>query len=127
MKLKPEVIEENSIPVPETGCWLWLGGLRKNSSPTGIDYGAFHLGQNKYVTAHRASFMAHFGEIPVGMHVLHSCDNPQCVNPDHLRVGTAKENKADAVKRGRAKYNLSALQEGRAKLVGDRWHRSREN
>ena len=125
MDLTPQAIEDNSIPVPEAGCWVWLGGLRQNSSPTGIDYGAFHLGRNKYTTAHRASWEAHNGPIPEGMFVLHSCDCPQCVNPDHLRLGTSKDNRADAKKRGRAKWNLDALQAGRRQLVGKRWHQSR--
>lgn len=54
------------------------------------------------VYAHRLSHELHTGPIPDGLHVLHSCDNPPCVNPGHLRVGTRSENLSESVARGRA-------------------------
>ena len=51
--------------------------------------------------AHRVSYQLNVGAIPDGLYVLHSCDNPGCVNPAHLRAGSAKENTHDAISRGR--------------------------
>ncbi len=76
-------------------CWLWRAGLR------GDGYGAFGLGRGKQVSAHRYSYELHNGQIPDGMVVMHSCDVPTCVNPDHLRLGTQADNQADSVRKGR--------------------------
>jgi hypothetical protein len=77
-------------------CWEW------QASRTPRGYGQIGLGGNaKPIPAHRASYMLAHGRIPDGMHVLHSCDNPACVNPAHLRLGTHAENMRDKVERGR--------------------------
>lgn len=91
-----ELVEERSIPEPNTGCWIWLGSV---NVVTG--YGrSFRDG--RYVSAHRLAWMAANGrEIPPGLVVLHSCDNPPCVNPAHLSVGTQGENNADRDRKGR--------------------------
>jgi len=82
--------------VDKTGsCWIW-NGARK---PSG--YGNFYVNR-KYMSAHRASYTFHFGEIPEGKVVMHSCDNPSCVNPNHLRAGSHKENVRDMINKGRA-------------------------
>ena len=78
------------IIVTESGCWEWQG----SRLPSG--YG--RLG-HRYV--HRAMYEVSHGPIPDGLFVLHACDNPPCCNPDHLRVGTAKDNSRDAVDRKR--------------------------
>lgn len=80
-----------------TDCWIWQGG-RNN-----VGYGMMR-GEEKMQTAHRISYEEHKGDIPKGMCVLHNCDNPLCVNPDHLRLGTHKENTQDMIRRGRSNY-----------------------
>lgn len=78
-----------------SGCWEWQAAKMKGTHP----YGFF--GHQGMKMAHRVSYEIHKGTIPTGLEVLHSCDNPSCVNPDHLSVGTHKQNMADAAARGR--------------------------
>jgi len=81
-------------PVTETGCWLWEG------APNPFGYGELHVhGHTEF--AHRVSWTLHRGEIPDGLCVLHKCDTPACVNPDHLFLGTRTDNMIDKVKKGR--------------------------
>lgn len=87
-------------PEPNSGCWLWTGSAHS------FGYGFFHM-EGKTQRAHRVSFQLHCGPIESGMCVLHECDNPYCVNPDHLRLGTQADNVHDCVKKGRASYPLS--------------------
>jgi len=84
------------------GCWLWLGatGASRCGRNKLLYYGNFRVG-NRMVTAHRASWMIHFGVIPAGIFVCHHCDVPLCVRPDHLFLGTPKDNIQDAVSKGR--------------------------
>jgi hypothetical protein len=79
----------------ETGCWEWDGTIR-----TG--YGRYYY-KGKWMTAHRVSWELHNGPIPDGLLVLHKCDNKPCVNPDHLFVGTQRDNVRDMWKKQRAK------------------------
>jgi hypothetical protein len=83
-------------------CWLWTGSRHR------FGYGMMQIGRRPW-TAHRISYAIAHGPIPDGAMVLHSCDNPQCVRLDHLRIGTARDNAADAVARGRKRktYNYS--------------------
>ncbi len=76
-------------------CWLWSGHMR----PFG--YGRIYV-RKRLITAHRFAYELLVGKIPRGMKLLHKCDVPQCVNPDHLFVGTQADNVADMWKKGRA-------------------------
>lgn len=77
-------------------CWLWRGGFNSRK------YGKMYADKKSWL-AHRLSFTLFNGPIPDGLHVCHSCDVPACVNPDHLWVGTAKDNIRDAVDKGHFK------------------------
>lgn len=76
-------------------CWMWTAGTDKDG------YGKFQWdGETK--RAHRFSYTFFRGPIPTGLFVCHSCDRPGCVNPEHLWLGTTKDNSADMKKKGRA-------------------------
>lgn len=75
------------------GCWLWAGSIHDR-------YGRFKI-SGRLCLAHRVSVELNGGCIPDGMYVCHHCDNPACVNPDHLFIGSAKDNKHDCIAKGR--------------------------
>lgn len=90
------------------GCWEWVGTL------SSAGYGELQLGSRKHRKkhdlryfksyAHRYSYEMHFRtKIPAGLYCCHHCDNPKCVNPSHLFLGTNSDNQLDCVKKGRAK------------------------
>lgn len=76
------------------GCWLWSGSRNDKG------YGHIHV-FNKTIQAHRASWEIANGQIPDGMYICHRCDNPPCVNPEHLFLGSPSDNTRDAVRKGR--------------------------
>lgn len=77
------------------GCWLWTASTRKNG------YGWFGGLDISETFAHRCSWIYTFGAIPDGLCVLHRCDNPPCVRPDHLFLGTQYDNIKDMISKGR--------------------------
>jgi hypothetical protein len=81
--------------ISETGCWLWQGTLGWKG------YGQISY-RNKQWGTHRLSYTLHKGPIPKGMLVCHTCDVRNCVNPEHLWVGTNKQNMVDCSRKGRA-------------------------
>jgi hypothetical protein len=90
-----EKLVKNNYEVKENGCWEWTNSI---SSQTG--YGKLVF-KGLDMSAHRASYILFKGKIPKGKYICHSCDNKKCVNPDHLWVGTQKENMQDMIKKGR--------------------------
>jgi hypothetical protein len=81
-------------------CWLWTASRR------GDGYGAFQVESQRQISAHRYSYLLNHGPIPEGMVVMHSCDQPLCVNPDHLSLGTNLANQRDAARKGRKRPGI---------------------
>lgn len=92
---------QDHIAVAEDGCWNSTTSLNR------CGYGQVGFGGAKW-TMHCLSWVAFNGIIPEGMCVCHRCDNPKCANPDHLFLGTRKENMIDSAKKGRKAVKLTA-------------------
>jgi HNH endonuclease len=91
-------------PPNERGCQLWMGGRRGNKNHRNNIYGCFAWVRDNYrrvEQAHRIMFSIVHGPIPDGYVVMHKCDVPLCVNPDHLESGTQQQNIADRDRKGR--------------------------
>ena len=93
---KEERFNKKYIINDVTDCWEWTHAVNN------IGYGMFRWTSDKMRTAHRVSYELFNGPIPNGMAVCHKCDNPKCVNPKHLWVGTLKQNAQDMVAKGRS-------------------------
>lgn len=85
---------EGRYRITDTGCWEWT------RATDGRGYGIVNF-RGKSCRAHRLSYTAFKGEIPPGLVVMHACDNPPCINPDHLSIGTTSDNIRDAVAKKR--------------------------
>jgi hypothetical protein len=98
-----------------SACWEWKG--KRNSG----GYGFMSLPGKATALMHRAAYRLFVGEIPKGMGVLHRCDNPPCINPDHLWVGTDLDNHSDMVAKGRSlkgeKHNMVKLTEDQIQTI----------
>lgn len=94
---------------PEPGCWDWVGNKHRKG------YGFMKIDKVNRM-AHRISFELFRGKIPAGLLVCHSCDNPSCVNPHHLFIGTNTDNMNDMIAKGR-QGKLRGSAHGRAKLT----------
>lgn len=92
-----ERLELHSIPEPTSGCTLWTGAL----FPNGYGRVHTHRGSDR---AHRAAWFVAFGEIPTGLLVRHSCNNPVCINPTHLKLGTDADNAQDRERARRSRH-----------------------
>lgn len=99
VKITPEILERFWSKIDKENnpndCWEWMACKNRKG------YGDFGINGITY-QAHRLSFLIHNGGSVDGMLVCHKCDNPSCVNPDHLWVGTTQENTLDMLKKGRS-------------------------
>ena len=96
----------------DNDCWKWLGAFHSK-----LGYGSFCVHNKKKEKAHRISFeIFNNRKIKEGMHILHSCDNPNCVNPKHLSEGTHQDNMDDKVSKNR-QSRLNGEQIGTSKLT----------
>jgi hypothetical protein len=106
-----QYVEEMSVKIPWSGCRIWLGAITQGG------YGRSEVARRKHGTTivHRALFSELNGSVKSGLYVCHHCDTPQCVNPEHLYIGTPSDNAQDRAQKGRSAPKAGGLN-GRAVL-----------
>lgn len=113
-----------SYNVIDTGCWIWTGGSRPNGK--GVPYPRLWGDNRKALSAHRFSYELFNGPIEAGLYVCHRCDTPLCVNPQHLFLGTHKENMADMRQKNRS-YRGRGEEKGTSILTNNQAREIRES
>ena len=104
---------------PQTHCWEWQGCRNsKGYGQIGVRVGSEN-GNPVNIGAHRLAWKLFRGEISPGLQVCHHCDNPPCCNPDHLFLGTNKDNAHDSIRKGRFCYLEGGEKHHKAKLTGE--------
>lgn len=99
-------------------CWNWTG--LKSESTKKLFYGVIKIGSRR-VMVHRLSYEMHRGPIPEGKQVCHHCDNGLCVRPDHLFLGTQRDNVRDMISKGRQIYGRVVLTQGQIREIKSRY------
>lgn len=102
--MRPEITRFTNLVDKTTECWIWRGASYR------FGYGHFRRkidGDWVMYKAHRYSYEYYNGQIPNGFIIRHTCDNPKCVNPAHLLIGTPKDNTQDMIYRGRLGYGIN--------------------
>lgn len=96
-RFSPEWWAERVEPEPNTGCHIWLGTVCR------LGYGRVGMKGRSPVLVHRVAYECAYGPYDASLKVCHRCDNPSCVNPDHLFLGTQRDNMHDMFRKGRAR------------------------
>jgi hypothetical protein len=100
----PETILRNIECKEDCDCWFWVGFTNDKG------YGRLRVYPYEKILAHRLSYIVYKGPIAKGLEILHTCDTPRCVNPEHLKLGTHDENVADMLTKGRQFSKLNKEQ-----------------
>ena len=109
IKEKGEKLMDESMPIPETGCRIAMCAVDRSNGY------AMTCAEGKPIRAHRLSYLCFRGDIPAGLSVLHKCDTRTCINPEHLWIGTHRDNTQDMLRKGRGGH-LCGERASRAKL-----------
>ena len=118
IKIIDKILDRSRLE-PASRCWIWIGQKQRQG------YGKLYIGSHRYMLAHRAAYWAFCGDLPPDLDVLHRCDVPACVNPNHLWLGTQADNNRDMMGKGRASC-LRGAAHGRAKLTEEQVRNIRE-
>ena len=119
---------EKRVALHPTGCKVWLGAIQTmQNRPKAEWHGQWRNAAGEHELTHRAAWRMYRGPITQGAFVLHTCDNPRCVNPDHLYLGTQADNVRDMWDRSRAapgisrgsKHGMSVIDEAQVREIRD--------
>lgn len=111
------------------GCWAWLGSVLKNKKTSQKEWhGQWRNSSGEHELSNRAAWRLYVGVIPTGAFVLHRCDNPKCVNPEHLFLGSQTDNMNDMWDKGRSRPGVShGSNHGMSKLTESQVKEIRES